>query len=404
MAAEPADPRTFHRLYGLRRSRLAFQRNDFLDYVLMIALSAGAACACYGLTSIMAIGALALCVLMLATFPLRHGVGLRVPVLLRRPQDVLYMLVYKVQNAKAMYFVAIGVLVAENAFIWVTPGLPHHVELMRRVALGLFYLHFVGITAYRTIILIDHLRKRVLVREVLQQTAWKHVIARSGNITVEIFHAYFTGLLAHMVLIAPWYFVITHVRYSILALPLICLINAGTQLKFTQVINAWFYRDHWLGHNSELEFVYLHGSHHDAIPCGLIGVAGNGYLEGFLRHVLGFPNPFYQPLTAFAFYTLEIKQDIETHQYIPGVFPQLSREFQEITQHSTHHFGRLEPYGFGIKLDHPAASPRLREGFRRLPEQIRNSIGLDERLTGFEWDNPRHRAYLELVEKYQSRA
>jgi hypothetical protein len=404
MLAEPVDPVRYHRLYGQKRPRLAYHRNDFLDYVLMITLSAGVACACYGPRSALAVIAVSLCVFMIAVFPVRHGVGFRTPLILRRPQDVFYMLVYKVQNAKGMYFLAAGLLLTENVFIWLTPDLPHHVALMRQCALGLFYLHFISISAYRAAILVAHLRKKEKVREILLQTAWKHVLSRNGNITLEIVHAYMTGMLAHLVLIAPWYFVITHASYSIIALPLVCAIDVYAQLKFTEVINAWFYRDHWLGHNSELEFVYLHGTHHDAIPCGLIGVAGNGYLEGFLRHVLGFPNPFYHPLPASVFYTLEIKQDIETHQYIPGIFPKLSRQFQEITQHSTHHFGRLEPYGFGIKLDHPAASQELRAGFRRLPEQIKNSIGLDERLTGFQWDNSRHRAYLELVDKYQNQA
>ena len=41
---------------------------------------------------------------------------------------------------------------------------------------------------------------------------------------------------------------------------------------------------------SEVEFVYLHGTHHDAIPCALIGVGENGHLEGVFRQIIGFPS------------------------------------------------------------------------------------------------------------------
>ena len=121
-----------------------------------------------------------------------------------------------------------------------------------------------------------------------------------------------------------------------------------------------------------------------------------------MRHVLAFPNPYFNPLIAFVFYVSEIKRDIETHQYIPGIFPQLSLSFQKVTQHSTHHFARLEPYGFGIKLDQPDTSEEFKAGWRGLPEELKNSVALDEALTGFEWDNPRYRKYLDLVKRYQS--
>src|SRR5262249_9318867 len=154
---------------------------------------------------------------------------------------------------------------------------------------------------------------------------------------LEIMHAYVTGLLAHIILIAPWYLVITQASFSMIFLPVVCLINVVVHVKWIKVINAWFYRDHWLGHNSELEFLFLHGMHHDAIPSALIAVGENGFLEGFMRYTIGAPDPFYNPVVSFLVYMYEVANDMYTHQYIPGVFPRLPRKFIEIAQHSTHH-------------------------------------------------------------------
>lgn len=387
-------------MYGVKKPRIAYQKGDFIDYTLMILISAAIICMAYGLRHSVSMVGIALCGFMVAVFGLRHGVQFKMPVLLRRPQDAIYMIVYKLRNLKPTYFLAIGALLLENYFIYLTPDLPHHVDLMRKVAIYLFFTHLIGITLYRTVVLVDHLRKKELVREFLQQTSWKKVISGRSNITLEILHAYFTGILTHIVLLAPWYLVITHLQFSVLALPLIMPINIVLQMRFFRTFGEWFYRDHWLGHNSELEFVYLHGTHHDAIPSGLIGVAGNGYLEGFLRHTMGYLTPFFSPGIAFLSYSFAIKKDIDFHQYIPGIFPKLPRKMHEITQHSLHHMGRLEPYGIGLKFDQPHLSEEFKKA-TRVPGAIRNSIRLDEQLTDYQWNTDRYRKYLALIDKYQ---
>jgi len=396
------DPAIFHKLYGVKNSRIAYHGRDFLDYLLMIALSSLAVGLSYGFGNVMSIVGLALCALMLTTFILRHDVEFRVPVILRRPQDVLYMFMYKLQNLRAVWFIALGLLLLENFLIAATPNLPHHVDLMRTIAFWLFYAHLISITAYRTAILIDHLAKKELVREVLMQTAWKRVINEKTNITLEILHAYVTGLLAHIILVAPWYLVISYSSFSVIFLPVVCVINVVVNLKWMRVINSWFYRDHWLGHNSELEFIFLHGMHHDAIPSALIAVGENGFLEGFMRHAMGSPVPFYNPCVSFLIYMFEVANDVRTHQYIPGVFPRLSRQYIEIAQHSTHHFGKLAPYSFALKVDQPCVSESVKKATtRRLGPSLANSIGLDEELIGFQWDNPTYRNTLSLYDKYQ---
>src|SRR2546422_3633317 len=372
-----SDPAIFHKLYGLKKPRVTYYERDFLDYVLMMFLSALVVGFSYGFGHAVSIVGLALCAFTLVVFIIRHGIELGVPLILRRPQDVLYIFVYKLQNLRPMYFIALGLLLLENVLIAATPNLPHHVELMRTVALYLFYIHFISITVYRTAILIDHLAKKELVREVLMQTTWKRVINEKTNIALEILHAYCTGLLTHIVLIAPWYLVITYASFSLIFLPVVCLINIIVHMRWVKAVNSWFYRDHWVGHNSELEFVFLHGPHHDAIPSGMIAVAGNGFLEGFLRFTIGSPVAFYNPLISFMVYMFDVKTDIELHQYIPGLFPRLPRRVLEVGQHSTHHYGRLEPYSLGLKLDQPRLPEDYKKQFARVPAELMNSLELD---------------------------
>ncbi|HYR84708.1 MAG TPA: hypothetical protein VE422_11580 [Terriglobia bacterium] len=398
-----ARPAFFHKLYGRQKPRVTYYERDFIDYVLMILLSALVVGVSYGFGSVVSIAGLALCAFALAMFIVRHGIEFRVPLILRRPQDALFMFVHKLQNLRPMYFIALGLLLLENLLIAATPGLPHHVELMRKVALGLFYTHLISITLFRTAILAAHLAKKEFVREVLIQTPWKRVINEKTNIALEILHAYCTGLLAHVLLIAPWYLVITHSDFSVLFFPIVCLINVVVHLRWMRAYNAWFYRDHWVGHNSEFEFIFLHGAHHDAIPSALIAVADSGFLEGFMRFAISSPVAFYNPVISFLIYMFDVKSDIEMHQYIPGVFPRLSRRVLEVFQHSTHHYGRLEPYGLAMKLDQPGISEDYKKRFARLPDSMTNSFKLEEELTGFQWNNPTHLSILSLWDKYQKR-
>ncbi|HEY0139902.1 MAG TPA: hypothetical protein VGF48_03340 [Thermoanaerobaculia bacterium] len=396
------DPAAFHKLYSPRQPRATYYRKDFGDYVLMIALSALVTGAAYGFGHGMSIAAYILCAAAVVAFTLRHGLALTVPLIVRRPQDLLYTVLYKLRNLKFAYFAAVSLLVLESMLITASPNLPHYVQAMRTMGWYLFYVHFGVITIYRTVIMVAHLARKELAREVLMQTSWKRVITGNTSMTLEIVHAYCSGLLAHIILIAPWFLVIKYAKFSVIFLPVVCVLNVLVHLKWLKVINDWFYRDHWLAHNAEMEFIYLHGSHHDAIPSGMIAVAENGFLEGFLRLTLGTPVTFYNPLTAFLAITIEVQKDMEAHQYIPGVFPRLPRRIVEVSQHSTHHYGQIEPYSFGIKVDQPDSGDLYKRLFRGLPDGLRNSAKLDEELTGFKWDNPTHRRTLTLYAKYHN--
>lgn len=396
-----SDPAVFHKLYGPQKPRITYYKKDFLDYVVMMALSALVLGLVYGPRHGVAITGFVLCAFTMAMFVVRHGIELQVPVILRKPQDILYMVVYKLQNLRPMYLIALGLLLLEGVVIAATPGLPHKMEWMRTGALVLFYVHLGSITVYRTVILVAHLLKKEYVREVLMQTPWKRVINQKTNITLEILHAYGTGLLAHILMVAPWYVVITYARFSLLLLPVTFALGVFIHMKWMGVYNAWFYRDHWVGHNSELEFVLFHGSHHDAIPSALIAVSDSGFLEGFMRFAFSSPVAFYNPALSFFIYMFDVKSDIDMHQYIPGVFPKMPRKILEVFQHSTHHYGRLDPYGLAFKIDQPGLSEGFKKQFARLPKNMVNSFRLEEELTGLQWDNPTHLHTLSLWDKYQ---
>jgi hypothetical protein len=395
------DRSPFHQLYGEEQTRMAFKSQDFVDYTIMSLLCMLVIYFSYGARNPVTWIGIALSAWMIAVFPLRHGWTLALPLIVRRPQEIVYTLVYKVRNLKWMYLFALALLLLENYLISLTPGLPHHVALMREIAYFLFYASLAGITLYRTYIFYVHLRKKALVREVLLQTVWKKRLEEQPSLVIEIAHAYVTGLLTHVILVAPWFLVITYFNFSVLFLPVVCAINLFTQVKYLKVLNAWYYRDHWLSHHTELDFIYLHGSHHDAIPSGLIGVAGNGILEGLTRHGLAAPTTFFNPLISTLINSYEIKGDIDAHQYIPGLYPKADINRQTVAQHSMHHFGRLKPYGFGMGVDHPGANETYVKKLKYLPEELKNSIKLDQELDGFEWDSKMYADYLELVAKYE---
>lgn len=92
------------------------------------------------------------------------------------------------------------------------------------------------------------------------------MLTGKNSIYLEMFQGYFTGILTHLILISPWYFTISHFKFSIILLPFACVANLLVSKKVIKNLNSWYYRDHWLGHNSEFDFIYLHGSHHDALP------------------------------------------------------------------------------------------------------------------------------------------
>jgi hypothetical protein len=54
-----------------------------------------------------------------------------------------------------------------------------------------------------------------------------------------------------------------------------------------------------------------------------------------------------------------------------------------------------------MKLDQPGVAEEYKKSYARHPDEITNSIRMDEELTGFKWDNPVQQRILSLYDKYQ---
>jgi len=391
-----------HKIYGKKTRRINYQAGDFIDYAIQISLCGFIVYSTYGAYHWILYPGSFICAFLVITFPLRNGIAIKMPVLLKRPTEIIYSFLHKIEGVSFIYVIAVSILFLENYLIYLTPDLPHQTELMKKIAIWTFWIHYASLSAYRTIIFIHHLVKKEHVRMVLMESVWKNLLLRQKSITLHLWHAYFTGELNHLILIAPCFLIITHLKFSILFFPVVLVLNGLTYWKFLEKMNELFYREHWLGHNLELDFLYYHGPHHDAIPSSLIGTS-TGFLEGFLRNVISFPNPFFQPVLAIIIYSIEMKYDMDAHQFIPGVFPEQRRALLEVTQHSRHHYGKVEPFGLAINYESSNPSEYLRKRFRLMPEKFKKSALLDEQLNGFKWANKEQKWFLSLADKYSSK-
>lgn len=399
-----AEAERYHQLFGVKKTRMTFKKSDFLDYTIMICICALVLFYVYGFENVLAKIGLVLCIIMILTFPVRHGFEFRIPLILSRPQDLFYVGLYRVLSLQPIMLVAVGVLLLENVLIYLTPQLPHNVELVRKVAFYLLYIHFAIITTYRTVILIAHLLKKDLVREVLMETSWRQVAMKRPSMVVEIFHSYFTGILAHLMMLIPWYLVISYFNFSVVFLPIVCAVNFFIFSQSLGAILRWYYRDHWIAHNSEFDFIYLHGAHHDAIPSALLAADESGYLEGILRQMLGRPIALFNPAMAFVYYTISVWKNVTDHQYIPGVFPE--QKYPGRSQHALHHHNRLEPYGlvYNLEMYKHILPEKDKAKIEKMTDKQKEAYRLDEILNGFEWNNPKYLWYLQLVKKYNKPA
>lgn len=401
---KPLNAEKYHKLYGNKKSRIKFQGADFLDYYLMITICFVLIYLVYGMNNVFTWLGCCCCLFMLITFPIRHGCKLTVPVIMREPQSIIYLIIYKTCNIRYPLLLALFFLLLENYIIYLTPQLPHAVTFMHYLAIILFYLHFALITLYRTIILISHLYNRKIIFNALSETVWKNFLPDEKNTVLEIGHAYVNGILTHIITMAPWYLIINLFHYSAILIPLALITNFYIESHFMKIVNYWFYRDHWVSHHSEFEFIYLHGSHHDSIPSALIGVAENGFLEGFFRQFLGFAHAYYNPIAYFITTTALVYSNMKAHQYIPGVYPEvaLGKNTSIQSQHSIHHYWKLEPYGLGGYYNDDIPKQKEKVGFFTIPDDLINSIKIDEQLNGFERNNEAYKKFLELVENFQS--
>lgn len=161
------------------------------------------------------------------------------------------------EHARGLLLVAL--IAIENIAIWMTPNLPHHTQLMREIGLGLFYGHLALLT------ILPHRDLAAIcaqdMRDFLMETSWKAAPETATQYQPRVAACIFHRTADPYHAAAPWYFAITHFQYSVLLLPLTIPLGIFIHSRFLKVVNQWFYRDHWLAHHSEFEFIYLHGPH-----------------------------------------------------------------------------------------------------------------------------------------------
>jgi hypothetical protein len=212
---------------------------------------------------------------------------------------------------------------------------------------------FLLITLFRVIILIAHLRRASVVREVLENSPQRKSI-KVLSIHHHIFHAFITGMVAHLSEVAPCvlFFMLTdpsNLRETLLIAGFVLWSVIAKPLRKRKLIkrpfNHLFYLNHSRDHQSRFLFTVFHGHHHDAIPSALIGSGGG---TGFLENAalgLSMLEPLRSIVVTQVTWLKAIVADMVIHQYIPGVFPFSKSIVKFSVHHVSHHFGSARPLG-----------------------------------------------------------
>jgi hypothetical protein len=215
---------------------------------------------------------------------------------------------------------------------------------------------FLLVSVFRVTILVAHLIRASVVREVLETSRQRKTIAVL-SIQNHIVHAFVTGMLAHLSLVAPCvlFFMWTdpsNLREVLLVVGFALWEGIAVPLKRGKMIESagdihhrLVYINHSIAHQSRFFFTVFHGHHHDAIPSALIGSAGGtGLLENVDRSLT-----WLECLNSVVILQLSwaysITFDMLVHQYIPGVFPFAKITVMGVAHHVTHHFGSALPIG-----------------------------------------------------------
>lgn len=257
---------------------------------------------------------------------------------------------------------------------------------------------FLLITVFRLVILVAHLLRADVVRDVLERSTQKSLI-RVFSIPNHIVHAFVTGMVAHLSVVAPCvlFFMWTnptnlretllltgYVLWTVIAKP---LRKRGILEKPGILSHRLVYENHKIAHQSRFFFAVFHGHHHDAIPSALIGSAGGtGFFENVDR-ALTWLEPITSVVAKQFGWAWGIAFDMVVHQYIPGVFP-----FAKITiigraHHVTHHFGSALP--LGLIYDSYIEPKDLENGYKPDNVVTRWFLSEVERLEGLDPEKAR---------------
>ena len=326
-------------------------------------------------------------------FILRHGVEMRFDMIGSSiVVESLSLVKSMVENVRPGWFLQVGALFFEAwlveqcsslAMEWGLQDLAFIGATREFTALitfgltdGLFYLSFTLTTLFRVASFTHHVYNSDKVFSFLSETGWRKSLglfakhgkhAETAGRFLLLTHALITGIITHIITVAPWFVVNQFYKAQMLQTEAI-LSPLFYFLSFTfrtlvldpylmtdmesNDLNEWYVKDHWETHHSTLAFTLLHGPHHDALPISIIAVADNGPLEGFTRHAFfGHFDSFAAPVRAFYTFTRIIVRDMVGHQYVPGVFPYSFSVVDVGAHHVEHHFLQLYPVGNGIEGD-----------------------------------------------------
>lgn len=383
---------------------LRYRGDDFLLYVFSLVLTGAVIWPILEHPALR--GLLCAALIYLAwLFPKKHGwsadpktLGVLLRGMLRYPLDVVrswWSIRARVFQAVVLFALA---LVAEAAL---RPTLSGSFWLAPLPWWWIVWVPFALITAFRISVLIAHLLRADRVREVLEDSPIRQGFT-GVSIRAHIVHAFITGLIAHLCMLAPCVIFYTLTNPSILRETLLlggyvfwCAVAGMTGSYVSRERGGdgtpWrrfahlrlFEENHEKDHRSRFFFTLFHGHHHDAIPSAMIGAAGGtGFLESTDR-VITWLDFLDSVLVAQFYWFGGCISDMLGHQYIPGVFP-FSRlaSVETCNQHVAHHFGSLRPLGFVARA---------------------YVSGVDYK-KGYRADNPRTRWFLDTVEKLEGLA
>jgi len=275
---------------GIGLPRMSYRQGDVFDYALMQVCTLAVFAAIY--PRVVTLSAATMAIFMVGRFVWRFGLPRQAP----RLQLMVLLaqsLRLKVDNVPRALVIAWLKYTVFSSFE--PPATPLDID-----GKLLFWLSFLLITSVRLFFFGHHLWRRQFVDSYLRRTTWKGTLEQT-SIHVELMHALFTGMMTHLGLVAPWYFLIAHRRVPALLFPLHTLFDRYIDRSFygSEAFERWYYRDHWLGHHRECDFVYLHGPHHDAIPVSFMSSAETGQLEAPIRSVIGHPDIYFHPFCLF---------------------------------------------------------------------------------------------------------
>lgn len=215
---------------------------------------------------------------------------------------------------------------------------------------------FLFIALFRVSILVAHLLRASVVKDVMERSPQRKTIAVL-SIYNHILQAFVTGMVAHLALVAPCvlFFMWTNptiLREALLIAGVILWTGIAHPLHKRRILlrpglihNRLLYQNHIIAHQQRFYFTVFHGHHHDTLPSALIGsAAGTGFLENADRG-LTWLDPLYSIVLMQVKWTYMMGFDMVVHQYIPGVFPFAGPTVTGTSHHVTHHFGSALPLG-----------------------------------------------------------